>query len=211
MTSRPTILVDNNALSHLELGDRVRRKTIYLADAVLLELFGAGNWELSIAHALAPLAPFADHIVGATAMSVLLADELTTGIPTKSIAGDPVVTARLPDLLRGCRDTPQRAIEYFRADQHLVSLERVKRIADISGYRELSLDVIGRIRARFDRSELARVITQPERTADLFAELNMWPDAIEGLRQIPILGKLDCPKWEPLQMASVPCCWMRMF
>lgn len=210
MPQLPTILVDNNALSRPELADRVRGKTIYLADAVMYELFGAGQWERSIS-GLGRLAPFAEHVVGTTNLGTLLRTELATGMPTTLIIGDPVVNGRLAALLRGCQNEPSRAVDYFRKGQPTVPPERAVRIGGISEYRSLSLDVIDFINAQLDPSELALLVNQPERVAGLFAEIDIWPSAIDGFRQLPIASNLDCPNWDPVKMASMPCCWMRLF
>jgi hypothetical protein len=194
MPSRPTILLDNNALSRHELADRVRGKTIYLPDAVIYELFGGGEWERSISHCLAPLAPFADQVVGTINLGTLLHHELTTGEPAQSIVGDPVVNARFEPLLKGCLAESVRVVDYFRKGQRTVPRESVSRMALVPGYRTLSIDVVGRVKKKLDRSEIDGLRAKPELVARFLKGIDVRPTAIEGLRQLPVVGKFDCPR-----------------
>jgi hypothetical protein len=206
MSVRPTILVDNNVLSRPELAGRVQGKTIYLSDAVMYELFGNGQWEWSIP-GLAQLAPFADDVVGTTGLANLLGAELATGVPTQSIIGDPEVNRRLAPLLRGCRNEPSRAVDYFREGQPFARKERRSRMEHVTASRDLLSNAIDVLKGKFCQSDLSRCRTKAQLVPDLLRQLDIRPFAVEWLKLTATAA--GYPQWDAKRMASTSCCWMR--
>jgi hypothetical protein len=206
---RPTILIDNNGLSSPMLADRVQGKTIYLADTVFYELFAAGEWEKSISHALAPLAPFAGHVQSTVNMSELLRREMQTGEPTKSVIGDPVISGRLPDLLRACRDNPAGAIRYFRENQPTAPAERAERMTHVPVGREVALHLIEWAKAQFDGPALNRLRTEPEVMGRVFTLDEVRPVAIKLTAILKEQAGFDTSRFDPERMTATSCCHMR--
>jgi hypothetical protein len=210
MSGLSTVMLDNNALSHAGLAAHVQGKTVYLPDAILVELFGGGVWERSISHCLAPLAAVAENVVGTVNMGTALRRELQSGEATSSILADAELNGWFRNVLIGCRDEPDRAVEYFRPAQPSAIAERHLRMSHVAGNRALSADIIRRLKRHFGEACLARLRNEPEQVGLAFASIDLRPESVKGLGRLPAGTGLACPHWDAEKMASTPCCWMRL-
>jgi hypothetical protein len=204
MKPRPTILIDNNALSDRQLPARANGKAIYLCDTVFLELFSKGRWERSVQSCLAPLAPFASSVRVAPNLAALLKRELKTGNSTITIEGDPEVQRRIAGILLACEREPELVVEYFRQNQHQAVGERNRRIQGLGIDKDTSLDIMERLKRRIDERVLARLRQQPE---SIPQELESFKaetfSCVESL-----VSRLSCKNSS--RLSSGPSCWMRL-
>jgi hypothetical protein len=207
---QPTVMLDNNALSHAGLARHVQGKTVYLPDVLFVELFGAGKWERSIPNCLGPLAAVAENVYSTVNLATALREELKTGNPVECILADLEPNQWLRRVLVACRDEPDRAVEYFRENQPLAVEERELRLGLVQGNRELSIDIISRLKKQVGEKALAQCRTAPEQVASYLDSLGIHRSAVEGLRPLPAGAGVECLAWDAERMASVPCCWMRL-
>lgn len=204
-----SILVDNNALSHPSLAEKVRKKRIYLSDAVFGELLSCGQWNRSITDCLAPLAPFAENVICSISLSEALNKELITGEPISSIDGDQNVNGRLPKILRACRDDPSGVIAYFGETQSIEPKMRSQSLNSLSSYRKISVDVVSRLRSNVDKSRLSKIRNCAELVPEFLKELNFRNVAIQCFTEFKKSVSLPCPEWDPKHVVTTSSCWMR--
>lgn len=210
LKAQSSVTLDNNALSHKDLPQRVQGKQIYIPDTVFFELFSKGDWQKSITHCLAPLAPFADQVVTAIDLGGALFLELSEGHPLTSIDGDARVNSQIGLILRGCRDHPEGAVDYFRQSQPVAVAELASRTQDLDAYRALGEAVTADFKEKLTNKEREQCRADPTLVAGHLARWDAKTDLIKNLKMISTVRPDTSPNWDGDRMGNTSSCWSRM-